>query len=419
MDVAMPVRRWRATGKPQRTELYVRWSLYAVSLVQPLATLGMLGGAARNEADPAVLRIAAVGTVVAAALNAALFKVALPAYLGRRPRPTGWLVVSGLITYGIAFAVLLLAPALDRQGQPSFGVGIAVITTTFWVAAASLALRIREAAVVGVAAIALTGVPLVLAGLPGSSTAGALTGAAIGALAAATTCRCSAWTAAVVWELDSAREAQARLAVAEERLRFSRDLHDVLGRNLTTMALKSELAVQLSKRGRPEAVDQMTEVQRIAQESHREVRELVRGYREADLPAEVAGARSVLRAADVECETDFAMEPGTLPPRVQSVLGWVVREATTNVLRHSEAGHCAIRLRVRGGAAVLEVENDGVPLVPSPRPADGAGGHGLSGLRERLAPHGGVLDLPAVAAGSFRLTATLPLTDPAPEAPTR
>ncbi len=217
----------------------------------------------------------------------------------------------------------------------------------------------------------------------------------------------------MVWELDAARETQARLAVAEERLRFSRDLHDVMGRNLTTIALKSELAVQLARRGRPEAADQMAEVQRIARESHREVRALVRGYRTADLNAEVIGARAVLRAAGVECGIDLGEDAAALPGAVQSVLGWVLREATTNVLRHSEAARCSVRLRVRDGRAVLELENDGVAAAAAVPPQ--STGTGLHGLRERLAAHGGELDLPPAAAGGFRLRATVPL-GPAPGA---
>jgi energy-coupling factor transporter ATP-binding protein EcfA2 len=100
---------------------------------------------------------------------------------------------------------------------------------------------------------------------------------ALGTLFSLLACRCGAWTLSVLWEAERAREVEARLAVAEERLRFGRDLHDVMGRNLAVIALKSELAVQLARRGRPEAVDQMIEVQRIAQESQREVRDVVRG----------------------------------------------------------------------------------------------------------------------------------------------
>lgn len=221
--------------------------------------------------------------------------------------------------------------------------------------------------------------------------------------------RVSLWVLGVMWELREARDVQARLAVAEERLRFGRDLHDVLGRNLAVIALKSELAVQLVRRGRPEAVDQMTEVQRIARESQREVREVVRGYRDADLRAELEGARGVLEAAGITCTIE-AGDAG-LPVQVQSALGWVVREATTNVLRHGDAQHCTISVSAADGAAVLVVENDGAGQVP----AD-TGGSGLTGLRERLSAVDGALEAGPCAGGRFRLTARVPLKpEPEPE----
>lgn len=156
----------------------------------------------------------------------------------------------------------------------------------------------------------------------------------------------SVWLLNAVYELDTARETRARLAVAEERLRFGRDLHDVMGRNLAVIALKSELAVQLARRGRAEAMDQMTEVQRIASETQREVRDVVRGYREADLGIELTGAQGVLTAAGITCTVTG--EPNGLPTEVQSALGWVVREATTNVLRHGDAKLCVVALRREG-----------------------------------------------------------------------
>lgn len=212
----------------------------------------------------------------------------------------------------------------------------------------------------------------------------------------------SVWLLNAVYELDAARETRARLAVAEERLRFGRDLHDVMGRNLAVIALKSELAVQLARRGREEAVDQMTEVQRIAQETQREVRDVVRGYREADLGIELAGARGVLIAAGIDCEVTG--EPGALPAEVQSALGWVVREATTNVLRHGDAKRCVVAVRAEAGRVVLTVENDGVL-----KSSGGAGGSGLAGLRERLAAVSGTLEAGPVREGVFRLVAEVPV----------
>ncbi|MFF3397236.1 sensor histidine kinase [Streptomyces sp. NPDC002659] len=217
------------------------------------------------------------------------------------------------------------------------------------------------------------------------------------------TARVSLWVLAVMWELREARDVQARLAVAEERLRFGRDMHDVLGRNLAVIALKSELAVQLSRRGRAEAADQMVEVQRMAREAQQEIRELVRGYREVDLGVELQGAQGVLEAAGIDCRIEGGMG-GDLPVPIQSALGWVVREATTNVLRHGDAARCVIRLEEAGDHAVLVVENDGAP-----EPRTGAGGSGLAGLRERLTALDGSLDAGPAGEGRFQLTAKVPL----------
>jgi ABC-type multidrug transport system ATPase subunit len=173
---------------------------------------------------------------------------------------------------------------------------------------------------------------------------------------------------------------------------------------LTTHYLEeAELAVQLGRRGRPEAVEQMIEVQRLAQESQREVRAVVRGYREADLAAELAGARGVLAAAGIDCTVTGS--PAGLPAPVQSALGWVVREAATNVLRHGDARQCAVSLRVADGRAELSVENDGV------REASGGDrpGSGLAGLRERLSELDGTLRAGPAGRGRFRLTAEVPL----------
>nr|WP_237419313.1 sensor histidine kinase [Kitasatospora sp. SID7827] len=387
--------------------MYVRWSLYTVALMQPVVTVGMaVGSAGRGGVSTAEAVVCALGSA-AAALNAVLVRTGLAGYLGRRPRPYSWVVAAGAVSVAVSVAALLLGPR-PRDADGSLPVTVAVLTMTFWIATTAVALRTAETAVAAVAGLLLLALPLLLTGVSPGSVAGMAVGCLIGAALAAVTARGSIWTARVVWELDAARETQARLAVAEERLRFSRDLHDVLGRNLATIALKSELAVRLARRGRPEAVDQMTEVQRIAQESQREVREVVRGYRTVELHTELAGAASVLRAANVDCRTELSGADG-LPAEAQSVLGWVVREAATNVLRHSEAANCRFRLRVSGGTALLEVENDGVPAVPPPR-AEGAGS-GLRGLGERLAAHGGTLSTAGGAPGRFRLTAELPITE--------
>lgn len=201
--------------------------------------------------------------------------------------------------------------------------------------------------------------------------------------------RLSFWILEVVRELDASRDAHARLAVAEERLRISRDLHDVFGRTLAAIAVKSELASELGRRGEPAAVEQMREVHQIAQDATREVRAVVQGYRRSDLDSEVAGATSVLAAAGVSVQTRGSA--AGLDDAAHEALGWVVREGVTNVLRHSRATRCVVTLAHEGASAVLRITNDGAPSTSPPRASEDLDGSGLRGLEERLAALGGSL----------------------------
>ncbi|MEV7775175.1 histidine kinase [Kitasatospora sp. NPDC086791] len=406
-----PLRRWRGFGKPQRAELYFRWSIYLMPLVVLPSTLLVIGAHNGPGLSPAPVRIALVVALAATLVGLRACRTSLDHYLGRPTDHLRWLAISGGLTVAGAWALLLTGPAAGGPAGPAEPPYTSLITVFLLVVSAgpiSIGLPLRWAAPAVTGLALLIAPAMLLAGTSLGSTAGQLVGTLLGMPFVGASCRSFAWLTAVVWELDGAREAQSRLAVAEERLRFSRDLHDVMGRNLTTIALKSELAVQLARRGRPEAAEQMAEVQKIAQESQREVRDVIRGYRTADLHAEAIGARAVLRSADVACEIDLGERADELPPHVQSVFGWVIREATTNVLRHSEADRCLIRLRREGGRAVLELENDGVPAVPPPSQG---GGTGLRGLRERLAAHDGELTVPTAGPGVFRMLATVPLPD--------
>ena len=216
-------------------------------------------------------------------------------------------------------------------------------------------------------------------------------------------CRASVWMLGVVWEQERRREVDARLAVAEERLRFSRDLHDVFGRTLSVVAVKSELAAELAKRGDPRGAEQMLEVRQIAQDALKEVRDVVNGYRAADLAVERGGAREILSSAGVD--TWVAGEALNLPPRAQEALAWVVREGVTNVVRHSDATGCTIEVTSDGERCGVVVTNDGAAVV-----AQGAGiGSGLRGLRERLVKLGGTLDV-THHGDTFAVRATVPLS---------
>ncbi|HEY8480093.1 MAG TPA: histidine kinase [Spirillospora sp.] len=210
-------------------------------------------------------------------------------------------------------------------------------------------------------------------------------------------------------ETHAAREAVARLAVAEERLRFSRDLHDLLGHSLSLIAVKSELAMRMAEADPDRAVAEMADVRRTARDALREVRAAVNGYRAVELDTEIAGARAVLEAAGIRCE--IGALPGGLPSQVRAVLGWVIREGTTNVIKHSRARKCTVSLTVRDDAVVLEMRNDGA------RGAGDAGGSGLTGLSERVAVLGGEVTAGPRGRDEFVLRAVVPLTGPDADAP--
>ncbi|MFF6913365.1 histidine kinase [Streptomyces sp. NPDC012466] len=403
-----PGRWWRHKSTPEKVETYTRWSFHFFAVMEffsiGLTSVAPLGA----RLGSAVMLVVAVH----AALCFVTVSRAIDWTRGRRPQPTGLLWTLAAVTAAIATAAIGLAElGPDGEDVDTAAGGVFGVILIFGPGIIALGVRDRRRAfaIAGGFAAGAWAVAFAL----GASVLTALFTALIvliGGVFIAFTAVFSVWLLNAVYELDEARETRARLAVAEERLRFGRDLHDVMGRNLAVIALKSELAVQLAQRGRPEAVAQMVEVQRLAQESQREVREVVRGYREADLASELAGAQGVLAAAGIDCTVGGATAD-QLPAAVQSALGWVVREAATNVLRHGDARRCAVRLRVLEGCVVLSVENDGVSGTGT-EPASGLPGSGLAGLRERLAELDGTLDAGPAGRGLFRLTAEIPLPSP-------
>src|SRR5438477_1645624 len=203
-------------------------------------------------------------------------------------------------------------------------------------------------------------------------------------------------------QLSQAREQIARLAVGEERLRFARDLHDLLGHSLSVIALKSELAGRLIKNTPGLAAHEIEDIEKVARDALREVREAVTGYRQPTLAAELAGAHEVLTAAGIEYHVDHDHVP--LPPAVAAVLAWTVREGVTNVMRHSQAKRCAVRIINQDGHATAEVIDDGRGGTPE-------AGSGLRGLEERVRERGGTLIAEPLPHEGFRLRVTLPLRD--------
>jgi two-component system, NarL family, sensor histidine kinase DesK len=214
----------------------------------------------------------------------------------------------------------------------------------------------------------------------------------------------------LIQELRAAREQVARLAVNEERLRFARDVHDLLGHTLSTIALKSQVARRMIRRDPDGAERELGEVEKLTQQSLQDVREAVVGYRKVSLLGELEGARSALEAAGIEATI---RADGDLPEDVGSALAWAIREGVTNVIRHSGASRCEISVTGGGEMAVLEITDDGKGL---PSLAGFAGkespGTGLRGLGERMRGVGGRLEAGRRAGGGFRLSASIPVQAP-------
>lgn len=205
-------------------------------------------------------------------------------------------------------------------------------------------------------------------------------------------------------ELREARARVAQLAANEERLRLARDLHDLLGHSLSLITLKSELAGRMLPDHPDRAADQVADIEKVSRQALVDVREAVTGYRRPRLAAELAGAQVALTAAGVTAEVP-AQTP-ELHGTTEAALAWTLREAVTNVVRHSGATRCAVdvtrRETLEGPVVELTVEDDGTG--PSGAPA----GNGLTGLRERLTAVGGTLDTGAARGGGFLLVARVP-----------
>lgn len=235
-------------------------------------------------------------------------------------------------------------------------------------------------------------------------------------------CQATALTGLVVYglsrltglvdQLQQARADLARLAVSNEQLRFSRDLHDLLGYSLSAITLKNELIHRLIPANPFRARQEVDEVLVISRQALADVRRVARGYREMSLAAEITSAESMLAGAglDVTVEVDDAIEG--VNRATSTVLATVLREGVTNLLRHSKAAHCRITAGIDGDVVRLSIVNDGLSLghhVPSSRSDSGSG---LGNLEMRLAQVGGRLiarRLPEESGTDvFRLTAEAP-----------
>jgi two-component system, NarL family, sensor histidine kinase DesK len=359
---------------------------------------------------------------VAWALPWLLFQLFPIADLVTEPRPVGIRIAAGLTLAVFTGAYLMVfGRAFARGCAPAYrqlalvavlGVGLAVTMGTAWAGlmiylSAAVAVTLPERwvwpAVLGATAVSAGVIARedLLADVFILPVMCVLTAFAL---------RGTRYLVSVNAELLEAREELARSAVAEERMRFARDLHDLLGHSLSLIALKSELAGRLAERDPVRARQEMADVEAAARRALAEVRDAVSGYRQVSLAQALVEARSALSAAGIALRAPAPAGP--LPGAVDAVLGWVVREATTNVLRHSGARSVVVELATTGDDVTLTVTDDG-------RGGTGPRGTGLSGLEERVASIGGRLTAGPADGRGFRLAVVLPAQVPAEQAVSR
>ncbi|MFI6496572.1 sensor histidine kinase [Nonomuraea typhae] len=331
-------------------------------------------------------RLAGASAVIVAVLllgQLSLFPLILRAAYDDKPRPTALLIVSGVFmaaslpfippgtgssTWEIVGGIWLSGVAVNVPWRVSVGIGTVVGLCTITISHRVAGMSLPWAIVNEVLTLILT--PLAM--------------------------WCWVWLWHTIREAHESQEAKTRLAVAEERLRFARDLHDLLGHSLSVISLKSELAAKLAAKDAGRAAGEMSQVRELAGDALVEVEAAVEGYRSLDLQQELLGVRAALEAAGARCE--IAVSADDLSPSARALLAWVVREGATNILKHSTATRCAII--IDGG--VLEMRNDG---VTGPR---GRSGSGLRGLAERLTTAGGSFSAQATESGEFLLRAAVP-----------
>ncbi|MEU1725742.1 sensor histidine kinase [Actinomadura sp. ATCC 39365] len=204
-------------------------------------------------------------------------------------------------------------------------------------------------------------------------------------------------------ELEATRAELAAAAVGEERVRVSRDLHDLLGQSLSAISLKGDLALRLLVKDAGAARAEIESLTGVARDALRDVRAITRDELAVSLGTEIDGAAALLGAAGVDTRLDVAALPPLSGP-AHDALAWAIREGTTNLLRHSEATTCAITVARGGGTVRLEIVNDGVRGVGGP-------GSGLAGVTERARAASGSSST-AVHDGRFRLSVEVPEEGP-------
>jgi two-component system sensor histidine kinase DesK len=308
----------------------------------------------------------------------------------RRWRQRGWGVPMAWRVRVLGLSVALFAAAALTVGMQSLAMLV-------FVAVQSVFVLPRRAGLVGAAACVL--VAVALARLPGwSPMSDVAFSVALASLAM--------WGVTGMLqrnvELAQAQATIAELAVQNERTRFARDLHDILGHSLTVLTVKAELAGRLVQMDPQRAEHEIGEVEALARQALADVRAAVAGYREVSLPAELVSARAALEAAGIAADLPsyLAGAVDAVPPERRELLAWAIREGVTNVVRHSAARHVWVRLDADG----VEVADDGRGPAGDPEAVGvRVGSHGLAGLGERAGAVGAAVTVCRREGGGFLL----------------
>ncbi|MDT5036040.1 MAG: two-component system, NarL family, sensor histidine kinase DesK [Micromonosporaceae bacterium] len=306
-------------------------------------------------------------------------------------------------------AAIGVALAATYTGQPGSWLDILLFVSV----AAAATLRSWSGAI----GVAVVGATVLTIGVAHRQSAGALSGSMFSVVMSGALVLVVSRMIGLIDELRATRRALAEAAVAEERLRFARDLHDLLGHTLSVIVVKAEVARRVAGRDPGAAVTQAIEIEQIGRQALTEIREAVTGYRTGGLSQELERARASLRDAGIE-PTVHTTGPA-LPGPLDALLTWAVREGVTNVIRHSRARTCRIEVGLTRTRAYTVISDDGggpgCPADPPRHASAGSppGGNGLRGLTERMSAVGGTVSAGAGPGTGYRLAVELPV-NPAP-----
>ena len=370
-------------------------------LAQAVLVTAVLMFAAANTGDVVVLHFGAWLTAVA--IGDIVLIAALQLYHSRpresRRRPGAWpvtLALQAMLVYAFSFSFTDFSGGL----MAPFLAGSILLLIPGWRRWAGYAAVVASSSVL-YAALPSRELPV----LVGSRLFDALFFAAITAEFGLLVYGLSR-LAGLARQLEELHGELARMAAVQERLRVARDVHDLLGLGLSAVALKADLIGALIGRDDARAAAEIGEMGRICAAARADIRLVTGQDRRLSLPAELASAREILASAGIEVRADIP--DGPLPAAADEVLAPVLREAVTNVLRHSAARTCLIELTADGGALRLHVANDGATQQPTAGLLTaGGGGRGLANLNARVRSAGGQL-ASRLAGGRFDLTAEIP-----------